>query len=178
MTKIVNKFTQDEYEQKRIMIYLTFSNFVVDKVCVCLYDPIAVLFQILPVGEKTIFYQGRMIQSYLTFENCGITDNDRIVILSTNQMTLTTEQFWRKATKRDFEDKEQMNMFQNPLLKNDFSRQQDIRFNRIENKGSSFRSLVRNFLFLTKETNETESGTYLNFEKKENPSESSFPTLW
>jgi hypothetical protein len=93
---------------------LTFSSFVVNKVRVCLYDPIAVLFQILPVDEKKIFYQGRIFQSYLSVENCGIPENDRIVILPIHQMALTNEQFWRKATKRDIEDKSQMDMFQNP----------------------------------------------------------------
>jgi hypothetical protein len=40
---------------KKYMIYSTFSNFVVNKVRVCLDEPIAVVFQILLVSEKRYF---------------------------------------------------------------------------------------------------------------------------
>lgn len=178
MTKIVKQSIQEEYEQKRIIIYITFPNLVAKKLRVCIEYPISILFQIHPIGEKTFFYQGIIIRSDLTFQNYGITDNDRIAILPTDQMTLKTEQFWRKATKRDIENKYQMAGFQNPLLKNDIAYHQDLKITRIENNSRCFRKLIRNYQFLTNETNESDNSTYLECEKKENPSESSLPKLW
>jgi hypothetical protein len=57
-------------------------------------------------------------------------------------------------------------MFQNPLLKNDIAHQQDLIFFQIENGPRSFRSLIKKFQFLTKEKNERDNSTYLNFREK------------
>jgi hypothetical protein len=96
MVEIVRQSISDKFEQKRVIIFVSFLNLSVKMVRVSIYDSISVLFHFLPFGQKTVFYQGNNIQSHKTFENYGITDNDRIIIFPTNQMTLATEQFWKK----------------------------------------------------------------------------------
>jgi hypothetical protein len=145
---------------------------------ISIYDSISVLFHFLQFGQKTVFYQGNIIQLPKTFENYGITDNDRIVILPTNQITLATEQFWRKTTKQDIENKNQIDAFQNPFMKNHIAHQQDLIMSKIENQTEFYRKIIQNFQFLSNEPTLVQTRTNLNWAEKENPNDSSLPIIW
>jgi hypothetical protein len=178
MAKIVKQSFPQEFETKKVIIFVSYLNVVVRKFSVCLDDPISVLFHFLPIGQKTIFYQGNIIQSYKTFKNYGITDNDRIVILPTQGMTLTTEQFWRKVTKRDIDNKPEIEAVQNPLMMNSIACRQDLLMFRIENHEQCYRRLIQNFRFLSNESKGTENATNLNWEETEHPNKNPLPMIW
>jgi hypothetical protein len=56
-----------------------------------------------------------------------MSDNDRIVVFSTENLDYKNELFWRNATKIDSETKQQIQMIQDPLFRVQFSRQQDLK---------------------------------------------------
>jgi hypothetical protein len=178
MSKIVKTSFHTVFEPKKVVIFVSCPNHALKKVMACIYDPISVLFHILPIGQKTLFYQGNILQSYKTFEDYGVSDNDRIVIIPTEEITFTTEQFWRNVSKSDIDRKPEIEAIQNPLMKNSIAFQQDLVLFGIESNRQSNRRLIHNFLFLSNESSRTERSTCLNFEKTEHPNENPLPMIW
>lgn len=171
MTKLASQSFNEELEQKKIMVIVTFPNVNTKKIRICISYPISTLFQTLPIGNKTIFYQGKIIQSEMTFEDYGMTDYDRIAVFPSDQMNFKAEQFWRKATKNDIENKSQILTLTNPLMKKDIAFKHDLYMSRIENNSTIYRNFIRHFQILTTESYETNKTTDLNWEFKDSPNE-------
>lgn len=178
MDKIANQCFISQNENDQIFIYVSFPNMSTKKVIVSSSDSISILFQKFPNGNNTVFYQGEIIQSFNSFEKYGITNNDRIVIIPNQQISFNAEQFWRKATKRDIETKTQIESFHDPKMKLILSQQNDLLFSKIENNCQSYKKLVHNLQFLTRESTKEETPTVLNWNKTEIPNESSLPIIW
>jgi hypothetical protein len=178
MKKLAKECFIQQHEITKISVYITFPNMPTKKVNVNSSDPISVLFQIFPNGNKTVFYQGEIIQSLNSFDKYGITNNDRIVIIPNQQISFNTEQFWRKATKRDFETKTQIESLQDPKMKLIISQQNDLLLTKFENNIKSYKLLISNLQNLTSESTKEEISTVLNWKKTESPNEISLPIIW
>jgi hypothetical protein len=138
-------------------------------------DPLSVLFKLLPFGNKTVFYQGEIINSSSSFENYRISDLDRIAILNHDQMPLNTEEFWENATKRDIDNKAIWETSQESLLKRKISRHQDLCFRQIENHPRSYQDLLKKFNFIIRESYTNDHPTCINWEKKKSLLKHLFP---
>jgi hypothetical protein len=124
------KFNQND----KLIIYLTFPNMKTKKIQIRSSNPISAVFQLFPKGDKTVFYQGEIIEHSKSFSNFGMSDDDRIVVFSTESLDFNNGLFWRKATKVDPETKQHIQIIQDPLLRNQFSGQQDLQMLQAENK--------------------------------------------
>jgi hypothetical protein len=133
MNTITNESFIHKCQTNQISIYITFPNNATKKVKVNATKPISILFSIFPNGDKTIFYQGEIIQPSNSFEKYEMTNNDRIAIVPNQQISFDSEQFWRKATKRDIETKTEFTSFNDPKMKLMIYRQSDLIFSKIEN---------------------------------------------
>jgi hypothetical protein len=100
-------------QQQEILIFVTFPNMSARKVKISSSESINVLFKILPSGKKIAFYHGEIINSADSFQHYGISDYDRIAIIHENQLSFKTEQFWKKTTQRDYENKRIIKAFEN-----------------------------------------------------------------
>jgi hypothetical protein len=178
MNKAGNESFVHEDQTNQISIYLSFPSMPTKKVNINTSKPISVLFSLFPNGDKTIFYHGEMIQSSNSFEKYGITNNDRIAIVPNQQISFNSEQFWRKATKRDLETKTELPLFNDPKMKLMVSRQTDLIFSKTENNSKSYQKLICNMNFLINESNKENSITFLNWNKCEIPNETSLPKIW
>jgi hypothetical protein len=178
MSKVQKEYLAQEIQPQKIIIFLTFPNILAKRVKVFSSDPIDILFQFLPSGKKIVFYQGEIIQSYDSFQNYDISDYDRIAIINEDQMSFQTEQFWKTATLKDYENKIILKASQDPTIEREISRQQDLVFTRIENHQRCFLNTIKNFRFLTDESRTNEYSTCLDWEKKEKPNGKSLPKLW
>jgi hypothetical protein len=126
----MNKLQQESFIQEnqfnKMQVIVTSPNTITKKVRYLSSDPLSVLFKLFPFGNKTVFYQGEIINSSSSFEYYGISDLDRIAILNHDQMSFNTEEFWKKATKRDIDNKAIWEASQEPSLKREISRYQDL----------------------------------------------------
>jgi hypothetical protein len=178
MNKTENISLVSEYKGNQISIYLTFPNMSTKKVKVNSSFPISVIFSILPNGNKIIFYQGEIIQSSSSFDKYRITDNDRIVIIPTQQVSFETEQFWIKATKHDIEVKSEISSLNDSKMKFVKYLQNDRVFFIMENNSRSYQRIIQNMKILSNKSNHADHNTTINWNKSEFPNETSLPNIW
>jgi hypothetical protein len=136
MTDILKQSLPEKFKSKESCSSLHFQIMRSKNFEFVFHFQISILFQILLNGNKTIFYQRKIIQSEMTFEDYGITDYDQIVILSTDCVTFTIKQFWRKTTQRNIETKSQIQLLTNRALKNDIVFKNDLKMSKIENNSN------------------------------------------
>jgi hypothetical protein len=145
MNNLQKEYFIQEIPLNKMQVIVTSPNTIAKKVRVLSSDPISVLFKLFPFGNKTVFYQGEIINTSSSFEYYGISDYDRIAVLNHDQMSLDTEEFWKKATKRDIDNKTIWEASQEPFLKREISRHQDLCFQKIENHSKNYQNLIQNF---------------------------------
>jgi hypothetical protein len=165
-------------QNDKLIIFVTFPMMKTKKIQIRSSNPISVVFQLFPKGDKTVFYRGGIIEHSESFSNFGMSDNDRIVIVPTENLDFKNELFWRNATKIDTETKQKIQILQDPLLRDQFSRQQDLQMLRTENRSVYFRETVKNFQTWKRIQPNDHFPTFLNFSSNTKPSEDSLPVLW
>jgi hypothetical protein len=176
LCEIVNNSSLDQDDQ--LLIFVSFPNLKTKKLRICSSNPISVVFQLFPQGNKTVFYQGEIIEHSESFLDFGMSNNDRIVVIPTENLDFKNEVFWRNATKRDIETKKQIQIIQDPFLRNLFSRQQDLQLFKVEQKPISSRKIIANFQFLKNIQPNDYIPTFSDFPSGTKPSEESLPILW
>jgi hypothetical protein len=164
-----------EIPLNKMQVIVTSPNSIARKVRVLSSDPISILFKFLPSGNKTVFYQGEIINSSSSFQNYGILDLDRIAILNHDQISFDTEEFWKKATKRDIDNKGIWVTSQEPFLKREISRHQDLCFQKIENHYKSYQCFLKKFHFIINESHKNDHLTCTCWEKEESLLKRLFP---
>jgi hypothetical protein len=178
MNKVQHNNYISENQNQKILIFVTFPNMIPRKVKVSSSNSIDTLFQFLPNGKKVVFYHGNIIYSSHTFNKYGISDYDRIAIIQEDQISIETEQFWKKATRKDFENKRIFEAFQDPKVQRTISCQQDRAMIQIENSHRSYQNSINTMQFLTTDTYNNEFSTCINWNKTDKPIEITLPKLW
>lgn len=143
----------DELERDNLTLFVNFANVVREmKISVFASNPISSIFGIFPRGNKIVLYQGKIVQSSLTFENYEIQNNDHIVIQF--EVQLEPERFWPKS-KRRFDIADEC------LMNQDISRLADFALCKIENNQKYYRHFIKNYFFLQNESIENNYHTCL-----------------
>lgn len=161
-----------------IRVFVTFPNYSTKKFKVNQFKPISKLFQFYPEGKKTVFFNGRILQDSKNFYSFGIGDLDRIAIVPSEQLSFSCETFWRKATQRDDETKENLYSVNDPKIKHQYSRLQDIKLQKIENSSKAMRMLLTKYQYLFDSSIENNTTTNFPSFQQDSPSETSLPVLW
>jgi hypothetical protein len=58
----------------------------------------SVVFQLFPSSQYIIYFQGNVQNTTKTFEECGITNNDQIIVIPKEQLDNKSEFFWKKVS--------------------------------------------------------------------------------
>jgi hypothetical protein len=147
------------------------------KVKVLSSESIGIVFKFLPSGKEVAFFQGEIINSSHSFQKYQNTDYDRIAVIHKDQMLFQTEQFWKKITEQNKEKKRIFEAFEDPTIKREISRQQDLILFRIDNNQRSYFNSISKVRFLTEEIHENSFPTCLTWNPAEQPLETTLPVL-
>lgn len=127
------------------------------KVGVVPTDPLFILNPLFPGDQKVYFYNGDVLNSHCSFQDYGISNGDRIVTVPFEQMNLSTEIFWRNATRNSSNYKERSNGLHDEQTKFLNAKNNDLVLFKAESKPISNRRLMKNLMFL----NDDQSSSFL-----------------
>jgi hypothetical protein len=170
MSKIDAKYLLDYSERRKLRIFVNFANAVNDiQVCVFASDSISTLFKLLPKGNKIVLYQGKIIQSSLSFQKCEIFDQERIHVLFEEQYSMKFHMICGKSilNKR----KDSVEQESESLARKEFSRMMDMMLLKIENDEKIYRDVTLNFQILGNDSITSPYYTCLNWKEHQNPND-------
>jgi hypothetical protein len=146
------------------------------RVNVLLFDPISILFQLSSSKKSLIIYQGNILDSKLSFQDCGITEGDKIII-NQSEDNFKADLFWINFSKSESYMKQFPSIQDNPAYKREFLRLNDLKLMRNERIKSSYSKLIQQLSFFQDDSPENVFKTNINFEKNE-PSISPLPNIF
>jgi hypothetical protein len=161
-----------------IIIYVCSPSHQGRKVSVIPTDPLYVVNSISPGDQKEYFFNGDVLNPNHSFQDCGISNGDRIVTVPVEQMNFKVEVFWRKTTRNSVNDKERFTGIHDRRTKQLFARSNDLILFKAESRAASNRCLMRNLIFLTNDQCSTYFQTIIPADPPSHVSENSLPTLW
>jgi hypothetical protein len=100
---------------------------------------------ILPKGNKKVLFQRKIIQPSISFEDCGIADHERILVLFEEQLSMKYDMICVKPILKKRADN--FDQESGPLAKKEFFRMVDLVLLKIENEGKLYRQECQTLRF-------------------------------
>jgi hypothetical protein len=164
-------------EEESISIFLTTPQSTQKRVTVNKHASVSTLLSLVPLGKKTVFSEGSVVDQKKTFEELNIRSHSRVVIINGENLTFDQEMFWKRVTKSDAELTERLQLMDNQIVKRELSRIVDLRMMRIEDKTNNVKRMIRmNWMMRREESEEQQMSTVTEYEKR--VSETALPMLW
>ena len=163
-------------DSNKVMFYFCVPNRFWKRVLVTRNSNIYCLNQFIDQKNRhSYIYKGSTVDSNLTFNNIGIS-NDDIIICITNNIDNNLK--WKKMS-CDQNLHEKLKILSNKNIKNEYNRIRDIRNMKTEAKKNFYKKKVQRFILNDGNKYEFDSTSLnIDYEKLSEPSNEALPILW